>query len=132
VSIRTLATVTAVAAALVFGAGSAYAASTSTQLSNGTLYFTAEDGANVTGNSSLFYATTKYKKTGGSTVTVYLKMDTSEGIFSSPLKSVSAGSTVSYSFGGKSIAQYAPDCEATGLMDASTGGPYYTPTVSFC
>ncbi|MFG2472404.1 hypothetical protein ACGFXB_44260 [Streptomyces canus] len=131
-SIRTLATATAVAATLLAGAGSAYAASTSTSLSNGTLYFTAEDGANVTGNSSLFYSTTKYKKTGGSTVNVYLKLDTSEGIWSSPLKSVSSGQTVSYSFGGKSIANDAPDCEATGLMDASNGGPYYTPTVSFC
>ncbi|MFI7337230.1 hypothetical protein ACIBUY_04735 [Streptomyces sp. NPDC050085] len=122
----------ALTTALVFSGASAYAASTSTQLSNGTLYFSAQDGAVVSGNGSLFYGATKYKKTGGSKVNVYLKMSTSESVFSSPLKSVSSGQTVDYSFGGKSKAKYAPDCRATGLMDASTGGPYYTPTVNFC
>jgi hypothetical protein len=131
VSIRTL-TTAALTTALVLSGASAYAASTSTKLSNGTLYFTAEDGSVVSGNSSLFYGVTKYAKSGGSTVNVYLKMDTKNAIFSSPQKTVSSGQTVEYSFGGKSKAQYAPDCKATGLMDASNGGPYYTPTVTFC
>ena len=122
-------------ASLVLGGATAAFAgtggTTSTALSNGTLYFEAHNGSVVTGNSSLFYGATKYSKTGGSKVTAYLKMSTSEAVFTSPLKSVSAGQTISYSFGGQSIAKYAPDCDATGLMDASTG-QYYTPSISFC
>ncbi|MGW1746457.1 hypothetical protein ACWCRD_12700 [Streptomyces sp. NPDC002092] len=128
-------TTAAVSAALVIGGSTAAFAgtggTTSTELSNGTLYFEVHNGSVVTGNSSLFYGATKYTKTGGSKVTAYLKMSTSEAVFTSPLKTVSAGQSISYSFGGQSIAKYAPDCDAAGLMDASTG-QYYTPNISFC
>ncbi|MFG3551855.1 hypothetical protein [Streptomyces sp. NPDC047725] len=53
-------------------------------------------------------------------------------VFTSPQKAVSAGQTVSHFFGGKSKAQYAPDCKAAGLMNSNNGGPYWTPIVTFC
>ncbi|MGK5500478.1 hypothetical protein [Streptomyces sp. URMC 125] len=122
----------ALTAALALTGTSAYAASTSTQLSNGVLYFTAEDGSVVSGVSSLFYGATKYKKTGGGQVYVVLRMETSGGTFRSPEKSVSAGQTVSHSFGGQSKSKYAADCKATGWMTSNNGGPFWTPTVRFC
>lgn len=123
--------IAALAASLVFTGGSAFAASTSTKLSNGTLYFEAQDGSVVNGNSSLFYGATKYTKTGGSAVYITLKMETYNAIFSDSQKQISSGQTISHSFGGISKSFYAPDCAATGLMDATTG-TYYTPTVHFC
>ncbi|MFD8005300.1 hypothetical protein [Streptomyces mirabilis] len=128
-------TTAAVSASLILGGATAAFAgtggTTSTKLDNGTLYFEARNGSVVSGNSSVFYGATKYKKTGGSKVTAYLKMVTGEAIFSSPQKTVSSGATIDYSFGAKSIARFAPDCDASGLMDASTG-QYYTPSISFC
>ncbi|MFE5191363.1 hypothetical protein [Streptomyces sp. NPDC056628] len=128
-------TTAAVSVSLALGGGAAAFAgtggTTSTTLSNGTLYFEAQNGSVVSGNSSVFYGATKYKKTGGSKVTATLKMSTEQAAFSSPQKSASAGQTISHSFGAKSIARYAPDCDAVGLMVASTG-QYYTPHVSFC
>lgn len=130
-SIRRIATA-ALTAALVLTGTSAYAASTSTQLTNGTLYFTAEDGSRVSGNSTLFYATTKYTKTGGSKITVVLRMETHNSTHRSAEKDVSAGQTVSHSFGGLSKAKYASDCKATGWMTSNNGGPFWTPTIRFC
>ncbi|WP_445282426.1 hypothetical protein [Streptomyces sp. DSM 118148] len=131
---RTL-TIAAVSAMLVFGGtATAFAGtggSTSTKLSNGTLKFEARNGSVVSGNSSVFYGATEYDKSGGSKVYATLRMETSEALFSDSEKAVSAGQTISHSFGAKSIARYAPDCWAVGLMDASTG-KYYTPRVSFC
>lgn len=101
-------------------------------MSNGTLYYEALDGSEVTGNSTLFYGATKYKKTGGGKVTVQLGQETVEGSWYSDSKSISSGQTVSHSFGGQSKAKYAYDCKATGKMKASNGGPWYTPTVHFC
>ncbi|MGW0731367.1 hypothetical protein [Streptomyces sp. NPDC002851] len=121
--------------ALAFaGAGTAFAGTggtTSTKLSNGTLYFEARNGSVVSGNSSVFYAATSYKKTGGSKITAYLKMSTENAVMSSPKKTVTKGRTIDHSFGARSIARWAPDCDAAGLLDASTG-KYYTPNVSFC
>ncbi|MFE9395634.1 hypothetical protein [Streptomyces flavidovirens] len=121
----------AMTATLVLVGNTAFAASTSTSLSNGTLYFEAQDGANVSGNSSLFYSATKYKKTGGSATSIQLALWTSEAIFKTDAMSISAGQTKSKSWGGLSKAKYAPDCKATGYLIASSG-KYTTPTVSFC
>ncbi|WTO37653.1 hypothetical protein OG399_26295 [Streptomyces achromogenes] len=128
-------TIVAMSAALVFaGTATAFAGTggtTSTKLSNGTLKFEARNGSVIDGNSSVFYSATEYDKSGGSKVYATLKMETSNARFSDTEKAVSAGQSISHSFGAKSIAKYAPDCWAVGLMDASTG-KYYTPHVSFC
>ncbi|MFD5415781.1 hypothetical protein [Streptomyces nojiriensis] len=124
----------AVAGALVVGGtAAAHAVTTSTKLSNGTLSFTAVDGSAVNGDSSVFFASTAYKKTGGSTVSVRLEMITKDGRFGSgdAYKSVSAGQNVITQWGGISKSYYASDCKATGSMWA-TGSVYYTPTVHFC
>ncbi|MEU0008415.1 hypothetical protein ABZ079_30235 [Streptomyces sp. NPDC006314] len=128
-------TIAAVSAALVLGGTTAAFAgtggTTSTKLSNGKLSFEARNGSVVSGNPSVFYGATEYDKSGGSKVYVTLMMETSEGLFKDKQKAVSAGQSISHSFGGQSIARYAPDCTATGRMDATTG-KYYTPPVTFC
>ncbi|MFF1296494.1 MULTISPECIES: hypothetical protein [unclassified Streptomyces] len=128
-------TIAAVSLALVFGgAAAAFAGtggSTSTKLSNGTLKFEARNGSVVSGNSSVFYGATQYNKTGGSKVYATLMMETSTALFQDSQKAVSAGGSISHSFGALSIARYAADCTATGRMDATTG-KYYTPTITFC
>ncbi|MEW2087621.1 hypothetical protein [Streptomyces sp. NPDC005283] len=123
--------VTAIAAALVLAGNTAFAASTSTKLSNGTLYFEAVDGYNVSGNHSLFYSTTQYKKTGGSTTSIQLALWTETKLTKTDAMSISAGQTKSKSWGGLPKASWAPDCKATGYMVASSG-KYTTPTVTFC
>ncbi|MFV5999048.1 hypothetical protein ACNPQM_43910 [Streptomyces sp. NPDC056231] len=96
--------VIAAASLCVLGAGSsAWAASTSTKLSNGTLYSTVENGRIVSGNSSLFYSTVKYSKSGGSTVSAILVMDSGSTVYSSAASNVAAGASKSYSFGGKPV-----------------------------
>ncbi|WP_240139961.1 hypothetical protein [Streptomyces sp. MUM 178J] len=110
----------------------ARAKTTQTKLANGVLKFEANDGGHVSGNSGLFYSATTYTKTGGSRVDIILKLQTSEIIKAGPKKSVSKGQTVGHSFGGLSKARYAPDCRVSGLMNASNGGPYWTPSVKFC
>ncbi|GHH18126.1 hypothetical protein [Streptomyces rubradiris] len=128
-------TIATLSTALIFGATTAASAgtggTTSTKLSNGKLKFEARNGSVVSGNSSVFYGATEYEKSGGSKVYVTLMMVTSEALFRDSQKAVSAGQKVSHSFGAQSIAKYAPDCSATGLMDATTG-KYYTPPVTFC
>ncbi|MFF9670588.1 hypothetical protein ACF1GS_02645 [Streptomyces eurythermus] len=128
-------TIATLSTALILGATTPASAgtggTTSTKLSNGKLYFEARNGSVVSGNSSVFYGATKYEKNEGSKVYVTLMMVTSEALFKDTQKAVSAGQSVSHSFGAQSIAKYAPDCSATGLMDATTG-KYYTPPVTFC
>ncbi|MEU8773435.1 hypothetical protein [Streptomyces sp. NPDC048606] len=104
----------------------------STKLSNGTLSFTGQDGS-AYGDPSVFYASSSYRKTGGSRVSVRLEMLTKNGRFGSgdAYQSVSAGQTVITQWGGVSKATYAPDCKATGAM-AANGAVHYTPTVHFC
>ncbi|MBT1095083.1 hypothetical protein [Streptomyces sp. Tu102] len=121
----------AIASAVVMTGTSAYAfGSKSTQLSNGVLSVAADDGCQVSGNCSLFYSATTYKKTGGSKVTVRLALDTSNELFKDSAKSVSKGQTVKHNWGGlrKSRVQ---DCSVVGYMEADTG-QYYTPPVSVC
>ncbi|MYW17005.1 hypothetical protein GT039_15750 [Streptomyces sp. SID2955] len=133
-TIRMLTSAAVSAALVIGGATTAFAGTggtTSTKLSNGKLQFEARNGSVVDGNSSVFYSATEYDKSGGSKVYATLKMETSVAQFSDTEKAVSAGQSISHSFGAKSIAKYAPDCWAVGLMDASTG-KYYTPHVSFC
>lgn len=129
---RTLAIGAVTGVLAVGGTTAAYAVTTSTKLSNGTLSFTAQDGS-AYGDSSVFYASTAYKKTAGSTVSVRLEMITKDGRFGSgdAYQSVSVGKTAITQWGGVSKSYYASDCKATGSMWA-TGSVYYTPTVHFC
>jgi hypothetical protein len=121
----------AMTAALVMGGTSAYAFGTkSTQLSNGVLSVTAQDGCEVSANCSLYYSATTYKKTAGNTVTIQLAMTTSEALYLDTQKTISAGQTLTKSWGGKSKAAVS-DCTIAGYMKASTGN-YYTPQVGVC
>ncbi|GGU12473.1 hypothetical protein [Streptomyces lateritius] len=123
----------AVAAAtgmLALGSTTALAASKSTQLSNGVLTISADDGCTVSGNCGLYYSATTYKKTGGSTVTVQLAMTTGNALYTDSLKSISAGQTLSKSWGGLRKSDTA-DCTIAGYMKASTGN-YYTPNLNVC
>jgi hypothetical protein len=118
-------------AALALTGGSAFAVGTSTKLSNGTLYFEAQDGSQVSGNRTLFYSMTKYTKTGGGSVSIRLGLDTTDRRKLTDAMTISSGQTKAHSWGGLSKAVYAPDCAASGYMQATTGS-YYTPTVHFC
>ncbi|MGI5252518.1 hypothetical protein [Actinacidiphila glaucinigra] len=121
-----------IAAASLFALGvstSAWAATTSTSLSNGTLYSTVENGRTVSGNSSLFYSTVKYTKTGGGTVSAALVMDASGTVYSSGAFSLSSGQSKSYSFGGKPVPS---GCRATGGMTVSGQGYFWTPPLNPC
>jgi hypothetical protein len=123
--------VAAVTGAIVMTGTNAFAfGSKSTQLSNGVLSVSANDGCLATGNCSLYYSATTYKKTGGSKVTVQLAMTTSSELFLDTQKSISSGQTLSHSWGGNRKSAV-PDCTIAGYMKASTGN-YYTPTVSVC
>ncbi|MER5772035.1 hypothetical protein [Streptomyces sp. NPDC001985] len=130
--IRRAMAVTAATAALVLFAGSAaHAKSTETQLSNGILYFEATDGRYVSGNPSVFFSATQYKKTGGSTTQIQLALWTTTKLIKDDARSISAGQTKGKSWGGLPKASHAPDCKATGYMIASSG-KYTTPTLTFC
>ncbi|WP_112467745.1 hypothetical protein [Streptomyces triticisoli] len=120
-----------VAASLcVLGAGtSAWAATTSTKLSNGTLYSTVENRRNVSGNSSLFYSSVKYTKTGGGTISAVFAMDASGKIYNSSSYSISAGQTKSHSFGGLPVPS---GCRATGGLIVSGQGTFWTPSLNPC
>lgn len=120
---------TAVTAALVFTGSTAFAASTSTKLSNGRLYFEALHGSVVDGNPTKWYGTTQYEKTGGNSVNITLEMYTSNGLYRDSTKSISKGQKK-----GKTwvVARSSdPSCSAKGIMVADTG-TYETPTVHFC
>ncbi|MFI6104062.1 hypothetical protein [Streptomyces sp. NPDC051310] len=121
----------AMTAALVLVGNNAFAVSTSTKLSNGTLYFEAQDGSQVSGNSKLFYSVTKYTKTGGGETSIQLAIWTTTRLHKTDAMKISAGRTKAKSWGGLSKALWAPDCKATGYMVA-TSGQYTTPTVTFC
>ncbi|MGW1207010.1 hypothetical protein [Streptomyces cyaneofuscatus] len=109
-------------------ASSAWAASTSTKLSNGTIHSTVENGRQVSGNSSLFYSVVKYSKTGGSKVSVTLLMDAGKP-YSSGSFSVSSGQTATHSFGGKPVPS---GCRATGGINAAGQGYFWTPSLNPC
>ncbi|MFF0434791.1 hypothetical protein ACFYU9_21465 [Streptomyces sp. NPDC004327] len=121
----------AATALLAISGGSAFAASKSTQLSNGVLTVTAEDGCTVSGNCGLYYSATIYKKTGGDTkVTVQLALAADNWNIYDTQKTISKGQTVSKSWGGRAKAD-AGGCRVAGYMKASTGN-YYTPTIDVC
>ncbi|MEV0220054.1 hypothetical protein [Streptomyces sp. NPDC050704] len=127
---KTLAVV-AMTSALVMAGTSAFAyGSKSTQLSNGVLTINADDGCLVSGNCSLYYSSTKYKKTGGSKVTIQLALATGNGLYLDTQKSISSGQTLSHSWGGLRKSD-ASDCSVAGYMKASTGN-YYTPNIGVC
>ncbi|WP_326804501.1 hypothetical protein OIE49_26930 [Streptomyces sp. NBC_01788] len=120
----------AAAALCVLGAGtSAWAGTTSTSLSNGTLYSTVENGRLVSGNSSLFYSSAKYTKTGGSAISAVFAMDASGKIYSSPAFGLSTGQTKTHSFGGLPVPS---GCRATGGMSVSGQGTFWAPTLNPC
>ncbi|MFJ4563960.1 hypothetical protein ACIP4U_09625 [Streptomyces caelestis] len=123
-------TVAAMTGVLALTGTSAFAESASTSLSNGTLTISEEDGCKVTGNCSLYYSSTAYKKTGGSKVDIRLGMTTSKELFLDDWKTISKGQTLSHSWGGKKKSAV-PDCTIVGYMKASTGD-YYTPPVNVC
>jgi hypothetical protein len=123
-------TIAAVTGVLVLSGSTAFAESKSTSLSNGTLTISEEDGCKVTGNCSLYYSSTSYKKTGGSKVDIRLGMTTSKELYQDKWRTASKGQTVSHSWGGLKKSAV-PDCTIVGYMKASTGD-YYTPPVSVC
>ncbi|MGI5252519.1 hypothetical protein [Actinacidiphila glaucinigra] len=122
---------TVVAASLIGlgGSASAWAATTSTSLSNGTLYSTVENGRTVSGNSSLFYSSAKYTKTGGGTVSVKFVMDAGTVYSSASSYSVASGQSKSHSFGGLPVPS---GCRATGGMNVSGQGYFWTPPLNPC
>ncbi|MFI9564244.1 hypothetical protein [Streptomyces rishiriensis] len=123
--------VAAMTGALVLTGTSAFAfGSKSTQLSNGVLTINGDDGCLVSGNCSLYYSSTTYKKTGGSKVTIQLAMTTGASLFLDTQKSISSGQTLSHSWGAKRKSDV-PDCSIAGYMKASTGN-YYTPNLEVC
>ncbi|MEU0036237.1 hypothetical protein [Streptomyces sp. NPDC006333] len=127
---KTLA-VAAMTGALILTGTTAFAyGSKSTQLSNGVLTINGDDGCLVSGNCSLYYSSTTYKKTGGSKVTIQLAMTTENALFLDTQKSISSGQTLSHSWGGKKKSDTG-DCSIAGYMKASTGN-YYTPNLSVC
>ncbi|MFF9566633.1 hypothetical protein [Streptomyces sp. NPDC014685] len=116
---------------MTLSAGTAIAfGSKSTTLSNGVLTITADDGCSVSGNCSLYYSATTYKKTGGSTVSVQLAMTTGGALYKATAIKISSGQTKTHSWGGKPKSQVS-DCDISGYMVASTG-QYYTPPVLVC
>lgn len=123
------ATAFALASALVLTGSTAFAGSTSTKLSNGTLTFIANDGCTVSGNCSLFYASTSYKKTGGATVSIILSLATGKGYLYDSQQNISAGQTKTKSWGG--LLKSSTDCTPQGYMKTSTGN-YYTPYLKVC
>ncbi|MGW1207009.1 hypothetical protein [Streptomyces cyaneofuscatus] len=114
---------------VVGAASSAWGASTSTKLSNGTLHSTVENGRLVSGNSSLFYSVVKYSKTGGSTVTATLVIDAGGKVYASSPSNVASGKSKSFSFGGKPVPT---TCRATGGMNVSGQGWFWTPSLNPC
>lgn len=123
---KTTAVALSVASIMALSAGTAAAfGSKSTALSNGTLTITADDGCSVSGNCSLYYSATTYKKTGGSTVSIQLAMTTSDALYKAAAVNISSGQTKTHSWGGKAKSAVS-DCDITGYMVASTG-QYYTP-----
>ncbi|WP_327242448.1 hypothetical protein [Streptomyces sp. NBC_01320] len=83
----------------------------------------------MSGNSSLFYSTVKYSKSGGSTVTAILVMDSGSTVYSSGASNVASGASKSYSFGGKPVPS---SCRATGGMTVSGQGYFWTPSLNPC
>ncbi|MFG2481065.1 hypothetical protein [Streptomyces fagopyri] len=127
---KTLA-VAAMTGALILTGTTAFAyGSKSTQLSNGVLAINGDDGCLVSGNCSLYYSSTTYKKSGGSKVTIQLAMTTGKALFLDTQKSISSGQTLSHSWGGKKKSD-TDGCSIAGYMKASTGN-YYTPNLSVC
>ncbi|MEH0544525.1 hypothetical protein QA802_15955 [Streptomyces sp. B21-105] len=123
--------VAAMTGVLVLTGTSAFAyGSKSTKLSNGVLSIHGDDGCLVSGNCSLYYSATSYKKTGGSKVTIQLAMTTGAALYLDTQKSISSGQTLSHSWGGKRKSDV-PECSIAGYMKASTGN-YYTPNLEVC
>ncbi|MFE7235974.1 hypothetical protein ACWCRF_18860 [Streptomyces sp. NPDC002405] len=127
-ALRSAVVVTAALASLGMGA-TAWAATTSTSLSNGKLTFESTNGRSVSGNSSLFYSAVSYQKTGGSAVSVKFLVDVGSKEYVSPVYSVSSGQTKSYSFGGNPVPS---SCRSVGGMDVAGQGYFWTPALNPC
>ncbi|WP_143179611.1 MULTISPECIES: hypothetical protein [Streptomyces] len=124
-SVRAVAVGGALLAAM--GSTAAYAGgSTSTELSNGVLYFEAHNGREIGQSSSKVYTGERYKKTGGSAVSALLKVDFAGGLYKDTVKTVKAGQTISWSLSVP--VSVASDCSAVGLMSAN-GTTYETPYI---
>ncbi|GGX36357.1 hypothetical protein [Streptomyces noursei] len=109
------------------GSTVAYAGgSTKTELSNGMLYFEAHNGREIGQSSTKVYTGEKYVKSGGSTVSVQMKVDFAGGLYKDTVKTVKAGQTVNYSLSVP--VSVASDCSAVGLLSAN-GTTYETPYI---
>ncbi|MEU7184140.1 MULTISPECIES: hypothetical protein [Streptomyces] len=100
--------------------------STKTQLSNGVLYFEAHNGREIGQSSTKVYTGERYTKTGGSAVSVQMKVDFAGGLYKDTVKTVKAGQTVNYSLSVP--VSVASDCSAVGVMTAN-GTMYETPYI---
>ncbi|GGY71234.1 hypothetical protein [Streptomyces xanthochromogenes] len=83
----------------------------------------------VSGNCSLYYSQTSYKKTGGSPVSIQLGLAYG-GYYKTSAMTISSGQTKTHSWGGL-LKSNADDCSVAGYMVATTGN-YYTPPVGVC
>ncbi|QZY20234.1 hypothetical protein [Streptomyces decoyicus] len=119
----------AVGGALLVAASAtaAYAGgSTSTSPSNGKLSFEAHNGREIGQSSSKIYTGEKYSKSGGSAVSAQLKVSFAGALYKGPVKTVSAGKSISYSV--TAPVSVASDCSAVGVM-GSNGVNYETPYI---
>ncbi|MFJ2743599.1 hypothetical protein ACIO3O_28565 [Streptomyces sp. NPDC087440] len=128
---KTVAVAASLASILALSAGAAAAyGSKSTKLSHGVLTVMTQNGCEVSGNCSLYYAATTYEKTNGPTVSIQLALDTGESLYKTDAMQISAGQTKTKSWGGLAKSKV-PDCTVAGYMVATTG-KYYTPNVGAC
>ena len=128
---KAIAIAAAAAGIIALTGGTAFAyGSKSTKLSNGVLKVTADNGCTVSGNCSLYYAQTSYKKTGGDRAPIQLALSTGVALFKTDAMKISAGETKTKNWGGLAKSQ-TTDCSVAGYMIASTG-KYYTPNLDDC
>ncbi|MFF4358493.1 hypothetical protein [Streptomyces sp. NPDC001604] len=107
---------------------------TSTELSNGRLYFEGRNGRDVSGNSIYYYSATKYTKSAGSGVSVKLGLFSDNGSTRFPASGwlgVAKGDTVQHSWGAKKVSS-AGDCSVAGFLTADGQGDFYTPYENIC
>jgi len=127
-SIRSAVVIATAMASLGMGTA-AWAGSTSTKLSNGTLSFDSTNGRLVSGNSSLFYSAVKYSKTGGGSISLKFLVDVGSKTYTSPSYSMTSGQSKTHSFGGNPVPS---SCRSTGGINVSGQGYFWTPSLNPC
>ncbi|CAM5421962.1 hypothetical protein SSPIM334S_06303 [Streptomyces spiroverticillatus] len=118
-------------AGCVFAATSlnAVARDVTTELSNGTLTSSVQNGREVSGNSSLYYSAVTYKKKKGGAINVIFLMRTANNTNSSPPYLMKSGQTKGHSFGGKAVPS---TCSAVGGLAEKDQGQYWAPPLNPC